>query len=234
MKLFEDKQFKIHDFALRANEFLLDNPLFYSGHFITGQIKNPDILFIGINPGHGEWQDIEGRKNFRPSKEFKQIECKYIDEAKDTHNIFAKRILNIVCNGKVERLKRCAETSFTSYFATPSLNILKEQLDSLPEDMQKEHRNLMSLNIDLINPKNIVIIGWEAFDSFTALYNKGVDAPSKKLPIGSRSVDYYAHTQINGIPLHGVRHFSTSLSQEMIDDLKVIFEAVWQDIEKQD
>ena len=46
---FEDKQRRINEFVARANLILGNDPLCYTGDFITGQIKHPDMLFVSIN-----------------------------------------------------------------------------------------------------------------------------------------------------------------------------------------
>ena len=258
------KQQHINDFVSRANQSLPeDNPLFFSGSFISGQTERPDILFIGINPGHRQWQDLAARKANTKLVAYEPSPCKYIEDAK-CGNRFAKRVIDIACLGQVERLKHCAETSLLSYFAIPTESVIKAQIKQLPKPMQNEHRRLTELDLNAVNPKHIVCIGWRTFDEFIKRYesgnqdknnsskkpkvasrmNEAKEAPrqkivTKQLPIAingkdknEKLMDYYARTEINGIPIHGVRHFSTPLSRAMIDDLKVIFKGVWDEIDQ--
>ena len=236
------KQHHINDFLIRANAILpADNPLYFDGHFITGQTSNPDILFIGINPGHRDWDNIEGRHANTCLIPYQHIPCKYIAEAA-AGNRFAKRIINVVCDDKVSRLNHCAETSLLSYFASPREHVVQQQIKQLPKAMQIEHAQLSQLPLKPINPKHIVCIGWRTFDEFIKRYGQHSDpsvsrASSKKLPIRMKGVDkmmdYYTKIEIGGIIVHGVRHFSTPLSHAMLNDLTAIFKEVWEDIEKQ-
>lgn len=235
-ELLAEKQQRINDFLQRANLHLPENnPLFFDGKFITGQTDNPDILFIGINPGHRSWSDIESRKANTRFVDYEPQPCKYIVESQES-NRFAKRVVNVVCGGDASKLEHCAETSLLSYFASPTESVVKAQIKQLPKNMQAEHEELTRLAIKESNPKHIVCIGWRTFDRFMALYNKGVDVPAKKLPIHIKNkdkmMDYYAQTSVDGIPLHGVRHFSTPLTHAMLNDMKAIFSEVWDEIEQ--
>ena len=85
MNYFEDKQRRINQFVAEANLILGENPLCYTGNFITGQPTHPDMLFVSINPGHSnreDWGDIEARRAQAVVKEFEITECKYIDDVK--------------------------------------------------------------------------------------------------------------------------------------------------------
>lgn len=251
MTYFEHKQQRINDFLTRANELLpADNPLFFSGSFISGHTKNPDILFIGINPGHRQWQNLAARRANTKLVAFDGQPCKFIT-ASEEGNRFAKRVIDIACDGNICKLKRCAETSLLSYFASPTESVVKAQIKQLPKSMQNEHRELTELDFTAINPKHIVCIGWRTFDEFIKRYSsddhkKGdkkslqgrAAMPTRQLPIAingkgsaDQMMDYYARTQIDGIPVHGVRHFSTPLSRAMLEDMKVIFRGVWGEIE---
>ena len=251
MSYFDHKQQRINDFLTRANELLpADNPLFFSGHYLTGQIKNPDILFIGINPGHRQWQDLAARQANTKLVAFAGRPCKFITAAQEG-NRFAKRVIDIACDGDVSKLERCAETSLLSYFASPTESVVKAQIKQLPKVMQAEHRELTELDFAAIHPSHIVCIGWRTFDEFINRYgsddhkrgdNKNLQGRAsmhtRQLPIAingkgrvEQMMDYYARTQIDGIPVHGVRHFSTPLSRAMLEDMKAIFRGVWGEIE---
>ena len=239
-KLLRQKQEHINDFVRRANAILpLDNPLYFDGHFISGQTYRPDILFIGINPGHRDWDNIEGRRENTRLIPYQSIPCKYIAEA-EAGNRFAKRIISVVCDNKADRLEHCAETSLLSYFASPREHVVQKQIKALPKAMQLEHKQLTTLPLEQMRPKHIVCIGWRTFDEFMKRYAQNSDmvmrrTSTKKLPIQMKGVDkmmdYYTRVELGGIIVHGVRHFSTPLSHAMIDDLKTIFKSVWEDIE---
>lgn len=254
MTYFEQKQLRINDFLKRANQILPDdNPLFFSGSFISGQTENPDILFIGINPGHRQWADLSARKAHTKLVAYQPQPCKYIKESQ-SGNRFAKRVLDIACDGDIGKLSHCAETSLLSYFASPTESVVKAQIKQLPKDMQTEHRELTHLDFAAINPKHIVCIGWRTFDEFIKRYGGGSDKAgagnqssegkagrpamlTKQMPIAingkgsaEKMMDYYARTEVAGIPVHGVRHFSTPLSRAMLEDMKAIFKGVWREI----
>ncbi|WP_367106228.1 hypothetical protein [uncultured Psychrobacter sp.] len=238
--IFTQKQQRINDFVRRANTLLpTDNPLYFDGHFITGQTDHPDILFIGINPGHRDWDNIEGRLANTHLVLYQQQPCKYIAAAA-MGNRFARRVIDVVCDGEVSRLRSCAETSLLSYFASPTERVVKAQLKQLPKEMQVEHRQLTQLPVKQINPRHIVCIGWRTFDEFLIRYVQGFkdtsrSLPTKKLPICMQGIDkmmdYYTKIEWNGIIVHGVRHFSTPLSRAMLDDMNAIFQDVWASID---
>ena len=239
-KCFKQKQQHINDFVRRANAILpLDNPLYFDGRFISGQTYRPDILFLGINPGHRDWDNIEGRRDNSRLIPYQNIPCKYIAEA-EAGNRFAKRVIDVVCDSEVRRLEHCAETSLISYFASPREHVIQKQIKALPKPMQREHKQLATLPLERLRPKHIICIGWRTFDEFMNRYAQHLDTPmsrasAKKLPIQMKGVnkmmDYYTRVELDDIIVHGVRHFSTPLSHAMIDDLKIIFKSVWKDIE---
>lgn len=240
-QVLSQKQQHINNFVRRANAILpLDNPLYFDGHFISGQTYHPDILFIGINPGHRDWDNIEGRRASTQLIGYRPIPCKYIVEA-ESGNRFAQRIINVVCDNKASRLEHCAETSLLSYFASPREHVVQKQIKALPKAMQQEHKQLTTLPLEQVRPKHIVCIGWRTFDEFIKRYAQNSDEPlsrasTKKLPIRMKGVDkmmdYYSRVELDGTIVHGVRHFSTPLSRAMIDDLKAIFKSIWDEIEK--
>ena len=235
------KQQCINNFLIRANAILpSDDPLYFDGHFISGQTRDPDILFVGINPGHRDWSNIESRCHHSQLIPYEAIPCKYIAEA-ETGNRFAKRIINVVCDNEISRLDHCAETSLLSYFASPREHVVQKQIKALPKVMQLEHAQLTELPIHHIKPKHIVCIGWRTFDEFMKRYGQNPDtllsrASTKKLPIRMKGedkmMDYYTKVELDGMIIHGVRHFSTPLSRAMLEDMRVIFKNVWEDIEK--
>ena len=139
------KQQLINDFLQRANALLpANNPLFFDGSFITGQTHCPDMLFIGINPGHRGWHDVTARQKNTQFMGYRSQPCKYIAES-ITGNRFAKRVIDVVCGGDSSRLEHCAETSLLSYFASPTESVVKAQIKQLPKAMQLEHAQLTGL-----------------------------------------------------------------------------------------
>ncbi len=241
-KVWMQKQQQINDFLTRANSYLEGNPLFFAGHFITGKLNNPDILFIGINPGHRYWHDLTARQNNTKLVNFKSLPCKFIEDAAHG-NRFARRVIDVACLGDSEKLEHCAETSLLSYFASPTESVVKAQLKQLPKSMQLEHQALTQLPLAQIAPKHIVCIGWRTFDEFIKRYQNPrksrSEMPSRQLPIrvtkdssSSKLMDFYVKTEVGGIPVHGVRHFSTPLSREMLAELKQIFSDIWAQIEQ--
>lgn len=239
---FAKKQQQINDFLTRANPYLDDNPLFFAGHFITGKLNRPDILFSGINPGHRYWHDLTARQNNTKLVDFKRLPCKFIEDAAHG-NRFARRVIDVACLGDAAKLERCAETSLLSYFASPNERVVKAQLKKLPKAMQLEHQELTQLPIEQIAPKHIVCIGWRTFDEFIKRYQtprkSRSEMQSRQLPIrvtkdssATKLMDFYVKTDVSGIPVHGVRHFSTPLSHEMLSELKQIFSEIWAQIEQ--
>lgn len=230
---FEDKQRRINEFIARANLILGNDPLCYTGHFITGQIKHPDMLFVSINPGHSnreDWGDIDARRSQAVVKEFEVVPCKYIKDV-ERGSRYANRIVEVICAGEIDRLQRCAETSFVSYFAAPKEEVLQAQLAELPQQMQTEHRALTQLDIEQIKPKHIICMGWRSFDRFLAQYGDGSEIITRKLPLMGEMIPYYAYTEVAGVPVHGLRHLCTKLTLEMRAQLEQIFNEVWHQIE---
>lgn len=234
------KQQRINDFLQRANTLLPEhNPLFFDGSFITGQIYHPDMLFIGINPGHRGWHDVTARQQNTRLTDYRNQPCKYIAES-ITGNRFAKRVIDVVCGGDSSRLENCAETSLLSYFASPTESVVKAQIKHLPKAMQLEHAQLTELPIHQIKPKHIVCIGWRTFDEFIKRYGQHSDAitrraSTKKLPIcikgEDKMMDYYTKVKLDCMVIHGIRHFSTPLSHAMLEDMRAVFKQIWQEIE---
>lgn len=233
MDYFEQKQQRINAFVARANTVLGHDPLCYTGDFITGQALNPDILFVSINPGHSnreDWGDMDARRAQAVVKEFETVPCKYIaDVARGSR--YANRIVDVICGGDISRLEHCAETNFVSYFAAPKEAVLQAQLAGLSDDMQQEHHALTQLDIEKINPKHIICMGWRSFDRFLAQYGEGEAITVKKLPLMGKMEEYYATTEVAGVTVHGLRHLCTKLTLAMRADLEAIFTEVWADMD---
>lgn len=230
---FVDKQQRINEFVSRANLILGNDPLCYTGHFITGQVQHPDLLFVSINPGHSnreDWGDIDARRAQAVVKDFEVVPCKYIKDV-ERGSRYANRIVEVVCGGNIERLNYCAETSFVSYFAAPKEQVLQAQLAGLPLEMQQEHHALTQLDIEQIKPKHIICMGWRAFDRFLEQYGEGNEITVKQLPLMGKMEPYYAYTEVAGVPVHGLRHLCTKLTQQMRAELEQRFSEIWSQME---
>lgn len=221
-------QHKIYDFLQTANEHLDEqNALFYNGQCATGQIENPDVLFISINPGYGEnWGDRKKKFDFT---EYKVSPCKFIDQYEDIENRkLAARIVSVLLNGKVERLNRCAETYITSIFNTPDAKTLFGSLNKLTPELRKQHDELSNEIINLIKPKHIVCIGLTAFSEYLNRFGKNgyadIQMKDTKSASGKSDPVHLKKTVVNGIPVYGVIHLSGAHpSNEALNDLKEEF-----------
>ena len=223
-------QHKAYDFLQTANEHLDEqNTLFYNGQCATGQIENPNLLFISINPGF-ERKFWDGRKRKFDFTEYKVTPCKYIEEYEDRSPL-ANRIVDVLLNGKPEHLDRCAETYITSIFNTPDAKILYESLNQLTPELRKEHDELSNEIINLIKPKHIVCIGLTAFSEYLNRFGKNgysdiqmrdtLSASEKSRPV------HIKKTVVNGIPVYGVLHLSgAQISNAALNDLKEEFKNI--------
>jgi len=224
---------KFSDFALRANVVLQKSgvePFFYNSEPITGCLNNPDILFMGINPGLGR----EDFGRIAEEADFVQSECKYIKENKGKLPL-ATNVVDIVLGGDEKRLAKCAETSFKSFFATPDEKALNKQLNALTNELRQEHKKLMSEAINTIlnevKPKNIVCIGFGSFHSYVR--GSGVKdsefymAPSIKSKSGKSDIIFYKRAIVNSIPVHGVLHLSgAQISDEIREAMREIIKSL--------
>ncbi|MGD9637526.1 MAG: hypothetical protein AB7U85_00530 [Alphaproteobacteria bacterium] len=229
----EDIQANIYDFLDKANKVLLkEDSLFYGGQYITGCLENPKILFIGINPGfaaNDEWGD---RPHTFNRKTFSQKDCKYIEEAK-RKNSLALKVVEYLLNNENDLLKKCAETSFKSFFATSNENGIDGSLKNLSSSgLQVEHHKIMNdaikTIIEEISPENIVFIGKTVFDNFVCTFGcKKTEIKEMTSLSGKTKRIFYQKTFFNGIPTHGVLHLSGAQpSTKILDELKNIFKSV--------
>lgn len=232
---FKNKQQQINEFLTKANAALPDdNPMYFDGRFITGEVDNPEILFIGINPGHGDWENLENRKKFTKQIPFEKKPCKYI-EGFDDDELLASRIVRSICGGDVSRLERCAETSFSSYFATPSVDVLRAQINQLPANLKTEHHNLMDMAIiDEVKPKHIVCIGLTTFNDFIKLQSSSKVIKVKAMPSESGLTQriYYKKALLETsnfkINIHGLIHLSGGRpSAAMLKEIETIMNKIW-------
>jgi len=220
---------KIIDFRARANNELKlagESTMFYNGEFISGNINRPDVLFVGINPGFGGC--VENQEGVCDDYIFTVLDCKYIEEAQKTSNVFARRIVkylldeqikNLVDCPKDNKLSKCAETSYGSFFATKNVNELEKQLNNLSQCLRKEHcelvKNSFATVLNEMEPKSIVCIGKKNFSNFTESFGLQIEF--------SKDEVFYSRSTLDGIPVHGVqKHLSRPCSQYFLDSLKSI------------
>ena len=229
----EHIQNAIYDFQEAANKVLAkEDQLYFGGRYLTGQLDRPEFLFLGINPGYGP--EFADRNNLIKRKAFEPTACKFIDEYEDGL-LLAKRIVDELLQGNPGKLKNYAETSISSFFATPDEPTLKKQLTALgPHGLQASHQQLMTESviaiIDTINPVQVVCIGLTTFSQYLKLNgvgHNGVSMKSEKSDSGNSYPVYYKYTMINNRPVHGVLHLSGAhLSKIMRDNLRQIFSAL--------
>jgi hypothetical protein len=152
-----------------------ENKLFYNGQFYSGSL-NPEILFIGYNPGYGsdEWQgrSIDKEALTQP---FKLKSIKYVDEmgTKLADNI--NFLLSIIVDDSDKYLKeKVAETNFI-HFNTPNIEIYNKCIKNLNKELKEKINShfIDSLNelISLVKPKIIVIIGTTTFNELNKKLN---------------------------------------------------------------
>ena len=93
--------------------------------------------------------------------------------------------------------------------------------------MQAEHQALTQLDIEQIQPKHIICMGWRSFARFLDQYGEGQEITLRQLPLMGKMETYYAYTEVAGVPVHGLRHLCTKLTLEMRANLEAIFNEVW-------
>lgn len=227
--MFEAIQKDIYDLLEDANKVIPDDDaLFYGGTFITGKLETPEILFLGINPGNGDWAKRSRsfqRKPFAPSP------CKFCAEFDDNERL-ARAVVDIVLGGDSTRLASCAESSIRSFYGTPNEPTLNRQLSHLGKGgLMVRHNDLMTRAVKLIldqcKPREIVCIGTTTFGALSKLLGlSGAAIEMKSEPSASGETDpvYYKRTEFNGIPIHGTLHLSGGHpSNTMKADLRGIF-----------
>ena len=233
--MYYDKlQLRIYNFIEKANLHLGDdNAFYYGGHFATGQLYKPDMLFVGINPGYesNKWQERPKAFEFI---NFEEVPCKYVEDF-----TLAKKVLNILLDGNATRLERCAETSLMSIFATPNVSILNNTLSHLSPELKKEHDDLTHEVVDRIGPKQVVCIGLTTFTEYLKCFGQdGYEVPvmkSFKSCSGKSDPVYYKYTVVRGTPVYGVLHLSGAQpSIEALSSLRKEFKEIWETIEQSD
>lgn len=227
--MFEAIQNDIFDLLETANRVIPgEDALYYGGTFLTGQVDSPEILFLGINPGHGAWAD---RPRSVERKPYARCECKFIGEFEDGAPL-ARAIVDIVLDGDGSRLASCAETSVRSFYSTPDTEVLDRQLTHLSRSgLVGKHDDLMTRTVDATleraMPRQIVCIGLTTFSLLAkrlGLSHSEVQMKSERSASGKSDPVYYKRAEFKGTPIHGVLHLSGGrLSQTMKADLREIF-----------
>ena len=202
--------------------------LFYSGSFMTGQMAAPELLLLGINPGHGDWNN---RKRLFPRQPFAPRACKFVAEYEDRAPL-ATAIVDILLGRDSARLAHCAETSVQSFFGTPDVGILKRQLGHLAKaGLLERHNAMMASAVTRIiaecQPREIVCIGLTTFHSLCRLLGlngQPLEMRSEKSASGKTEPVYYKRAEFDRIAIHGTLHLSGGRpSASMLKDLQTIF-----------
>ena len=161
-----------------------------------GCIKNPDICFVFMNP--------TGR-NIASSKEWKGIKSPWIG-TKNIWDLFYK--LNLMDNKIYKKIKEIKGSEWTEEFAKQVYNDVKTnkyfitnlgkctQIDArpLPDSVYQEYLDLLKKEIEIIDPKAIVLFGNQV--SSIVLGEKiSVSQCRKKLfkrKIGDKEYNFYS------------------------------------------
>ena len=138
-------------------------------------IKDPEIMFIGINPGAGFYNkfNIKTREeiDLEPPDSFEYLEAKEEDYdytiASETREVFENANLYYL-------LEKCVKTNYF-YFITSTTRDLDELFKSLGEEMYLKFHQLAfkwtKEMIEMVNPKIIICEGKLAFDKIQYIYN---------------------------------------------------------------
>lgn len=174
-----------HTVALmhEANEQIssANDKFWYNGEFYTGSL-NPEILFVGYNPGYGRDDWLDRLSNYDDLQQpFKLKEIKYI-AGKEENERLAQQIYFMLQanfeNPESFLRDKVAETNLI-HFNTPDIATYNQSiklLDSAMQDQLMQHfiHSFQSI-IDLTHPKLILINGKSTYDqlkkrlSFTKL-----------------------------------------------------------------
>lgn len=222
---------RTHKFMSQANQLLpAGNKMFFNGNIISGNINNPQVLFLSINPGYHEdnW-DEEQQNNKILNGDFAINECKYLHENAENKKL-AKQITNIVLNDNVKHYNHCAETYITSFFNTPNERVLNQQLAILKPELKAEHYNIMSdytkYLLNNLLPNNIVCIGFNVFKrTLDALGISPSDVKFETYKTASgRDRVFYKSVRHENTLIHGVLHLSAChISSVGVDKMREIF-----------
>ncbi len=126
-----------------------------------GCTKNPDICFVFMNPT---------KRNIASSKEWKGIKSPWIG-TKNIWDLFYK--LDLVDEKIYEKIKKIKGSEWTEEFAEEVYNDVKKhkyfitnlgkctQVDAreLPNSVYEEYLDLLKQEIEIVNPKVIVLFG---------------------------------------------------------------------------
>lgn len=135
--------------------------------------ENTEIMFIGINPGAGFYNNtgIKHREiDLEPTDSFEYLEAKDNYDytiASETREIFEEANLSYL-------LEKCVKTNYY-YFITSRMSDLWELFSSLGEEMNIKFHQLAQKwtkdIIEMVNPKIIICEGKLAFDKVQQIYN---------------------------------------------------------------
>ena len=154
----------------REDELCKGFAILYSGLFY-----NPPFLFVGINPGAGDYNQTKIKWNDKylmPFEDgFEYLEYGSYQLAKDTVEVFE-------LIGLRELLRGCVKTNL-HYPATSSAKELYELLWILNKkisiDMYSKSAEWTKQLIEIINPKNIICEGAFAVRTLAEYYGKKID-----------------------------------------------------------
>lgn len=211
---------KIHKETLnllfKANEKIKDskNKLWYNGQFYSGSL-NPEILFVGYNPGYGdEWHKRQMDSDI-VNKEFQLSDIKYIEEKQENKRLASQIYFlldNIVDNPEKYLNEKVAETNFI-HFNTPNIETYNKSIKNLDEDLKIKIKThfINSLNeiIKLVKPKVLVIIGSRTFDELNRELNFNEIEILEKNTKGERVCTRAILKYTNEIKVIATMHLST-------------------------
>lgn len=141
--------------------------------FYSPIVSNPEILFIGINPGGGD----PGKPFQYYNEEHKTLE--YLDNKRNDY-MLAKNTKKIFSSiNKINLLENAVKMN-TKFYATVGVAEMKVFEDFLLINHKELYNQLITNNkkwtkklIEIINPKNIICEGKSAFDFMDDLYDDG-------------------------------------------------------------
>lgn len=221
---------KINQFQEITNDFFIEYKdkinglhLHKNEQIYSGEINNPDIVFIGINPGYRELSDA---KNNGVQTFVYDRRCHYDSSYNKQYNVIdfllQDKVLEILLNNKSEKFEKCASTNFKSFFATQG----ESKLNNLGILKIQKHKVLMSNYIKFIlndiKPKSIVCIGVGVFDKLI----KECSSITIEKPLKDSNKRYFCRAKYNDINIYGVRHLTSGRTRPnkfMIEELKSVF-----------
>lgn len=153
-----------------------EDKFWYNGEFYSGSL-NPEVLFVGYNPGYGrtDWPNRDQNKVFSDSYQLNAI--KYIEGNEYKERLASQIYFMLQANfDNTDALlqDKAAETNLI-YFNTPDIPIYNQSLKQLDTAMQErltQHfiKSFESI-IDSTHPKVILINGKTTFDQLKQSLN---------------------------------------------------------------